>query len=128
MFLAVANVLPQETADPVFERLAKVDRFAFGGIGVAGTISQGEKDYKVILSRPSALADFERLLSTGNVQARAYALGGIRKLDGKVFKELARPLRDSKEEVVTQSGCIQFHESLGAVLKLIDTGVYSKRM
>jgi len=113
-------------SDSTFERLAKVERFAFGGIGYAGVISQGEKDYKVILSRPSAMMDFERLLSVGNPQAKGYALVGIRALDLSRFKELSHSLRDSKEELSTERGCIVSHESLRTVLNPIEAGEYSK--
>lgn len=63
-----------QPVDTVVERLTKVEIFAFGGVGYAGTTSPGEKDYKAILSRPTALADFEQLYSSGNAMAKAYAL------------------------------------------------------
>jgi hypothetical protein len=126
VLMSAASALPSEPVDSTFERLAKVDRFAFGGIGYAGITSQGEKDYKLILARPFALADFEKLLSVGNPQAKSYALFGIRVLNPDRFKELLRNLRESKTEVVTQSGCIEYNEPLGAVLKHIEAGEYSK--
>ena len=61
---AAANA--SEPADSTFDRLMKVDKFAFGGIGEGGDISQGEQDFNVILSRRSALADFVRLYSNGD--------------------------------------------------------------
>jgi hypothetical protein len=100
--LAAAIAASGQPSDSTFERIAKVDRFAFGGIGYAGITSQGEKDYKLILSRPSAVADFERLLSVGNPQAKSYALVGIHALNPNRFKELSRSLHDSKEEVLTR--------------------------
>ena len=78
VLLSAATAQSGEPVDLPFERLANIDRFAFGGIGYAGLTSQGEKDYKLILARPSAMADFERLLSSGNSQAKSYALVGIR--------------------------------------------------
>jgi hypothetical protein len=52
---------------------------------------------------------------------------GIRTLDRSRFKQISQPLRDSAEEVVTQRGCIVYHESLGVVLKRIDAGNYSSK-
>jgi len=66
ILVSIANA--GDSSDSVLERLAKVDRFAFGGTGFAGVISRGEKDYRVILSRPSAEADFEKLFAVGNAQ------------------------------------------------------------
>lgn len=133
--LAVSLVLVSiahagDSIDPVIIRLAKVDRFAFGGTGYAGVMSQGEKDYRVVLSRPSAETDFEELFAVGNPQGKSYALVGIRTLDPGRFKKVSAPLRDSGEEVVTQSGCIMYHEPLGVVLRRITAGdyaVYSRR-
>ena len=127
--LVSATAISQVVApvDSTLERLAKVDRFAFGPTGYAGVTSQGEKDYKVVLSRPSAETDFEKLFAMGNPQAKAYALVGIRALTPARWKELSRTLRDSKEEVVTQNGCIVDHEPLGTVLKRIEAGDYSRR-
>jgi hypothetical protein len=110
LLLAAAAAQSGGSSDSTFERLAKVDRFAFGGIGYAGVISQGEKDYKVIFSRPSAMADFERLLLVGNSQAKGYALVGIRALGPSRFKELSHSMRDSKEGLLTEKGCIVSHE------------------
>src|SRR6202011_4288715 len=125
VLLPIAIAQAAESVDPTFKRLAKGDVFAFGPTGYAGVISQGEKDYKLILSRPSAMADFERLFSAGNPQAKSYALLGIRAANPNRFRELSRSLRESKEDVTTQSGCIVSHESLGTVLKHIDAGDYS---
>jgi hypothetical protein len=70
--------------------------------------------------------DFERLLSVGNPQAKGYALVGIRAVDPNRFKELSHSLHDSKEEIMTERGCIVAHESLGTVLNRIERGEYSK--
>lgn len=126
VIFACALAYAGERADPAFERLSKVEVFAFGGIGRAGVTSPGEKDFRIILSRPSAMADFERLYTAGNLQAKSYALAGIRMLDTNRFKGLLRSLGDSKETVQTQSGCLVFHESLGEVLKHIAAGQYSR--
>ena len=114
-----------DSVDLAFERLAKIERFAFGGTGYAGVTSQGENDYRLILSRPAAEADFEKLFAVGNPQAKSYALVGICTLDRSRFTQISQPLRDSTEEVVTQRGCIVYHESHGVVLKRIDAGSYS---
>ena len=125
LLLCVSIVHAQHSAETALDRLAKVGQFAFGGTGYAGVISQGEKDYKVVMSRPSAESDFERLLLVGNQQAKAYALVGIRTLDPARFKQLSASLANSKEEVVTQQGCIVDHEAPSTVLTRIASGRYS---
>jgi hypothetical protein len=127
VLVSVASAQGPEPSDETFDRLAKVEVFAFGPVEYAGITSLGEKDYKVILSRPSAAVDFERLWSTGNPQARSYAMVGIRAINPERLNELSRSLRDSKVNVTTESGCIVSHESLGTVLKHIEAGESSKR-
>jgi hypothetical protein len=127
MALFVTGV-PQavQPVDTAFERLAKVERFAFGPVGYTGVTSSGEKDYRAMLARPSAMSEFERLFSSGNIQGKCYALVGIRKLNPQRFKELTQSLHSSKEPVETMQGCIVFHELFGAVIKQIDAGKYSR--
>ena len=124
MFLMVAGAQAGEPRDPTFERLAKVEVFAFGGIGYAGVISQGEKDYEAIFSRQSAAADFERLYATGNLQAKAYSLVGLRLLKPDKYRELSTLLRDSQTEVQTMHGCISGHEFARVVVEQIEAGRY----
>jgi hypothetical protein len=122
------SAVPQATqrVDTSFERLAQVEIFAFGGVGFAGVTSSGENDYRDILARPSALGDFEKLYSSGNPQAKCYALVGIRKLSLQRFKELANSLHSSKEHVATMQGCIARQQFLGDIVKQIESGNYSR--
>jgi hypothetical protein len=116
-----------EPIDTVLERAAKVARFAFGGTGYAGVISDGEQDYRSILARKSALVDFEKLYSHGNLPAKCYALVGINKLNPARFKELARRLRTSNENVATMHGCILSDEAFADVVRQIESGQYSRQ-
>ena len=48
------------------QTLSSIHDFAFGGIGVAGTTSEGEVAFREIYDRPSAKDDFLKLLISGN--------------------------------------------------------------
>ena len=126
ILMALCAAAAETQNDPAFDRLAHADMFAFGGVGFAGTISQGEKDLRLIMARPSALADFERLFAVGNIQAKAYALVAIHHLDHAKFAELAAPLRESKTPVQTIHGCIVSHESISSLIARIEAGDYSR--
>jgi len=115
---------PQTTQEAALDRLSKVGRFAFGPTGNAAVISTGEKDYRTVLETSTALADFEKLFAEGNVQAKCYALVGIRKLDPTPFKHLAQPLTESSETVTTMHGCIVSHAPVAEVLQQIAAGKY----
>ena len=112
--------------DRTLVRLAHVEIFAFGGIGRAGVITQGEKDYKEILLRPTALADFQKLFQTGNPQAKCYALVGIRAIKSKISMEFPTSVRLDKLEVMTESGCFATHKSLASMLIEIEVGKYDR--
>jgi hypothetical protein len=120
-------LVPQSSHPPdaVTERLAKTGVFAFGPVGFARITSPGETDYRTVFNRSSALQDFEKLYSTGNLQAKCYALVGIHSLDPMRFAGFAQPLRDSKETVTTVSGCILSREPLGHIIKQIESGRFS---
>ena len=117
--LLVASGFAQtaNASDPVFDRLVKTHMYAFGRVGFAATITQGEKDYKTISLRPTALADFERLFAAGTPEAKAYALVGIHELSPEKFEELSRPLRNSKIELMTAQGCILSQTWLSSVIE-----------
>ncbi len=100
--------------------------FAFGGVGFIGRISQGEIDFRIIQSQPAAvaLASFEEIYTSGDIEAKSYALVGIRKLDEKRYKELLQSLEGSQEKVFTMQGCIIEKRNLEDVAKSIDSGGY----
>ena len=126
LLLSAVGLATADKADEELERLAQVERFAFGGVGYAGVISAGEQDFRAILKRPSALHDLERLFAIGNPQAKSYALVGIKKLDRRRFEQLAASAQDSALEVRTQSGCIVQQQSFSSVLKKIAAGDYDR--
>jgi hypothetical protein len=111
-----------ENRDAIVNRLANVEVFAFGGVGFTGAISPGEKDYRLLRSQPAAEADFERLFTIGNSQAKCYALVGLRQLNPEKFKTFSASLRPSKVEVSTMHGCIMRHERMAALVERIQAG------
>lgn len=129
VFLMVANgIAHAETpVDPTLDRLSHAAIFAFGGVGIAGVTSEGEKDFRTVLTRPSALPQFEQVFATGNLQAKAYALIGIRRLDLHRYNELSAPLHNLSQKVTVFRGCIGSHEPFSSLLKSIDAGNYDPK-
>lgn len=123
--LLLAVSVPLRAQDIVIERLSKVGQFAFGHVGYAGVTSQGEKDFKTVLARKSAVQDFNKLFAEGNIQAKCYALVGIRKLDPKRFQELSGELSNSTAKIEVMKGCIVSHVVFADVFREIAAGKYS---
>jgi hypothetical protein len=118
----------RKVADPDAGQLAKVRLFAFGGVGFAMGTSAGEKEYEAIMARPGRLELLEKVFEIGTPEAKSYALVGISHLDGARFKVLAAGLRLSPATIHTAHGCIMGRSTLGAVVRQIEAGVYSRHV
>jgi hypothetical protein len=118
------DVRAQKSLPEALQGVAAVKVFAFGGIGYAGTTSEGEADFRVIVAQPPkvALEAFRKLYATNNPQAKAYALAGIRKLDKGAFKELQASWHGSSLTVRTEEGCIVSDASLENIAERLDSG------
>jgi hypothetical protein len=124
---ATLSLLAADSQDRSLDSLLNATHFAFGGVGFAGVTSQGERDYKEILARPSAETDFERVFQAGNVQAKCYALTALYKLNHEKFLQLALPLRKSDTRVFVMRGCVMSQRPLSAVIGEIEASAYSRQ-
>jgi hypothetical protein len=116
----------QDLAASALKRIAGTPFFAFGGVGFAGHTSKGEADFHVLMAQPSeaALQSFEKLYATGNTEAKAYALAGIRELNLQEFNQLLGTLQHSGEKISTMEGCIIEQRSLTEVATNFKSGKY----
>jgi len=115
---------PPPTAAEACQRLMAVTRFAFGGVGFAGTTSTGEHSFKTVLASDDGLKLFHVILAKGSDEAKLYALCGIRRLEPQSFETAATPLVKKNPEVTTMSGCLVQSEEAATVVKRISSGVY----
>ena len=121
---AICYAQGHESKSETIERISHTKLFAFGGVGFAGTTSDGEKDFRVIISLPSAANDFETMYAQGTPEAQGYALAGLRELNEVRFKELLRSLHGSQAQLETMEGCIKRRRSLIKIAAEIDSGRY----
>ena len=110
--------------EQAYQQLLSVGRFAFGGVGYAGTTSEGEIAYRAIAASTNALQLFSAALTNGNPQAKLYALCGIRGIAPREFAEHARVVMDSTPQVQTMQGCIVDREATSNVVARIASGSY----
>jgi hypothetical protein len=110
-------------ASPV-DQLRSISHFAFGGVGVAGTTSEGEAAFMQVLAGASAGADFERLLKSGNPQGKCYALVGLRAVDIKLFETEVVAFEQNQTPVNTIGGCIVATLPMNSVVANIRAGHY----
>lgn len=112
-------------ADDAVASLGHAKLFAFGGIGVAGTKSEGEKLFERVMASPDALTHFRSVLKSGTSEGRLYALCGLRALDKAAFTDSASSMKsDTKTTVQTAAGCMISHQLVSSVVSNIEKGNY----
>jgi hypothetical protein len=148
VFLLAGQAVAQEKAfDPSvlsaegnqgYQALLKVDTFAIGGIGYAGSTSVGEKSLDVLIGEDRAVSVLKRLIDTATPEGGLYAVLGLKTLkcdcldtevkrfNARTFSERKRSGRGvvASEDVSTMTGCLGFMEKRLDVLDRILTGEY----
>src|SRR5207247_9468016 len=100
------------------------DKFALGGIGVAGTISKGESALRTILAAPDAVTQLEKMLPHATDAGRLYILLGLRMRDRSAYKRAFESYAKHESIVETVHGCMISRESFQALLREIDRGIF----
>ena len=102
--------------------LAAAKSLAFGGVGVAGLMSEGERNVRAVLERRDASQQLQAALAHATPAGTLYILVGLRRCDRaayqKVFDSLARP----SDDVEVVRGCMVSKEAFRQVLSQIQDG------
>lgn len=95
-----------------------------GGVGVAGTMSAGERALREVLQQPDAVARLETMLASASPAAKLYVLVGLRLRDHAAYERALEKCREIDAKVETARGCILMHESFRDLVKEIERGQY----
>jgi hypothetical protein len=98
--------------------------FALGGVGVAGTMSAGERALCEVLERTDAVFQLQAVLPTASPAGKLYALLGLRIRDRAAYERALEKCRTIDAKVETARGCILMHESFPDLVKEIERGQY----
>jgi hypothetical protein len=104
--------------------LRKTELFALGGIGAAGSMSEGERALREVVKESDVAERLEKLLSDASPAGQLYALLGLRVRDRAAYERALGKLRTTNAKVQTARGCILQQESFGDLVKEIERGVY----
>jgi hypothetical protein len=104
--------------------LSLCSSFSFGGIGVAGTMSQGERALREILKESDAVARLEGLLPQASPAGQLYALVALRLRDRAAYQRALEKFRANDAKVETARGCMLQQESFRDLIKEIEQGHY----
>ena len=86
--------------------LEGVQTFSFGGVGVAGTMSRGDRLFRELAAAPDRTALFHSLWDKGSNEAKCYALLGLYWLKDPAAGQFADDLVSKHISVSTIHGCI----------------------
>jgi hypothetical protein len=102
--------------------LAAAKALAFGGVGVAGLMSEGERNLRAVLGRPEASQQLQAALAQATPACMLYILVGLRRCDRaayqKVFDSLSRP----GDDVEVVRGCMISKQPFRQLLTQIQDG------
>jgi hypothetical protein len=116
-------VLATTPLDPA-DQLQHVPSFALGGIGVAGTMSEGERALRALLHDSAATAQLEGLLTKATPAGQLYALLGLRVHDRAAYEKALKAFRVPNGEVETIAGCMIWRAPFKQILDRIKAGEY----
>jgi hypothetical protein len=123
--VATLNAAAVSSPDSI---LRKTDSFALGGIGVAGTMSEGERALREVLKQSDAVARLESILPDASAAGQLYALLGLRARDRDAYQRALAKYGQRDTSVQTARGCILQQEAFRALVKEIDHGNYDSSL
>src|SRR5438128_11259775 len=86
--------------------LAAARSFAFGGVGVAGLMSEGERNLRAVLERPDASQQLQDALAHATPVGTLYILIGLRRCDRAAYQQAFGSLTRPNEDVEVVRGCM----------------------
>ena len=127
--LIAGIILPQGgvSAAPTSENtnvrdLAAAKFFAFGGVGVAGLMSEGERNLRAVLERPDASQQLKAALAHATPAGELYILVGLRRCDRAAYQKIFSSLPRPDDDVQVARGCMISREPFRQLLSQIQDG------
>src|ERR1041384_2210464 len=117
--LLLSVICPARTDDG---SLQSAGSFALGGVGVAGTMSAGERALRELLKKQDAVARLEGLFPDASPAGKLYALLGLKIRDRAAYERALEKCRILDAKVETARGCILGQESFRDLVKEIERG------
>jgi hypothetical protein len=124
IFCLAPSVGAAEEASQAASSLARENVFALGGVGVAGTMSSGEKDLRAVLKQSDAAQQLQSLLKKALPAGQLYALLGLRLRDRPAYEQALPDFRKRSDAVSTMHGCIMMKEKMDSIVHQIEHGDY----
>jgi hypothetical protein len=102
--------------------LAAAKSFAFGGVGVAGLMSEGERNLRAVLERSDPSQQLQAALAHATPAGELYILVGLRRCDRPVYQKIFASLARLNADVEVARGCMISREPFRQLLSQIQEG------
>jgi hypothetical protein len=102
--------------------LAAAKSLALGGVGVAGLMSEGERNLRAVLERPDASRHLQAALAHATPVGTLYILIGLRRCDRAAYQRPLVSLTRPNEDVAVVRGCMISKEPFRQLLSEIRDG------
>jgi len=102
--------------------LAAAKSLAFGGVGVAGLMSEGERNLRSVLERPDASQQLQAALAQATPAGKLYILVGLRRCDHAAYQKALYSLRRPNYDIQVVRGFMVIKEPFRQVLSQVQDG------
>src|SRR5919198_989871 len=108
--------LPATPQNSAARDLAAAKSFAFGGVGVAGLMSAGERNLRAVLDQPNASQQLQAALAHATPAGQLYILVGLRRCDRAAYQKIFGSVAVPNGDVEVARGCIISREAFRQLL------------
>lgn len=104
--------------------VAAAKSLAFGGVGVAGLMSEGERNLRSVLDQPDASQQLQSALVHATPAGKLYILVGLRRCDRNAYQKILDSLGRPNGDVEVVRGCMVSKEPFRQVLSQVQDGKF----
>jgi len=102
--------------------LAAAKSLAFGGVGVAGLMSEGERNLRAVLAQPDASQQLQAAVAHATPAGKLYILVGLRRCDRPAYQKVFDTIGHSNDDVEVVRGCMVSKEPFRQALSQVQDG------
>jgi hypothetical protein len=102
--------------------LAAAKSLAFGGVGVAGLMSEGERNLRAVLAQPDASQQLQAAFAHATSAGKLYILVGLRRCDHAAYQKTLDSVGHPGDDVQVVRGCMVSKEPFRQTLSQVQDG------
>jgi hypothetical protein len=123
IILSQADIsLAASSENPAARDLAAAKLFAFGGVGAAGIMSEGERNLRAVLGQSDASQQLQAALGHATPAGELYILVGLRRCDPAAYQKVIDSVARPNDDVEIARGCMISREPFRQLLSQIRDG------